>query len=488
MARLPRPRLGRLRRRTVAGAALVAILLVAGVVAIGLAAGDEATAAVDEEEVSVEVGPEPDGTQVELDVSVFTPEAGTPGADADGRRAAVLLAHGFGGSKDDNEGLARDLAAEGYVALTWTARGFGDSGGLIHLDSPDYEVADVSVLLDRLAERGDVRLDGDGDPVVGMAGGSYGGAVSLMAAGYDQRVDAIVPAITWHDLGEALFPQNAVRDGDGGDTGRRRVQAALGLAVRLRGTGRRRGGRGTRRRRHPRGRPAAPGGGPGAGVRALRRGRVPPVRLGGRDRPPRRRDPGAAPPVVARARPGPDRGADAARAGRPGLAVRPRPGRRQRAGHRRRRHRGRGALDRRRPRRRRIDAGGDRPHRPRAGLVRPPPARRPGPRPVVHAGAAGAPPRRRRPHAAPRSRLRRARRGVPAARGRDTAGASPRRAGSPRPSPACRGPAPRSAPRPPSGAGPRSVWRPCPARPRSSTASRSRRPSRSRASRGSRCR
>ena len=29
----------------------------------------------------------------------------------------------------------------GYVVLAYSARGFGRSGGLIHLDAPDFEVA-----------------------------------------------------------------------------------------------------------------------------------------------------------------------------------------------------------------------------------------------------------------------------------------------------------------------------------------------------------
>ncbi len=195
----------RLRRRGVVALVVAAALLVVGVV-VGVAVSGDDDVAVREEESSVPVGPEPDGEDVALDVSVFTPADDAPGADGDGRRAAVVLAHGFGGSKAQLTGQARELAADGYVVLTYTARGFGRSGGRIHLDSPDYEIADVSVLLDLLAERDDVRLDADGDPRVGIAGGSYGGAVALMAAGYDDRVDAIVPAITWNDLGESLFP------------------------------------------------------------------------------------------------------------------------------------------------------------------------------------------------------------------------------------------------------------------------------------------
>jgi ABC-2 type transport system ATP-binding protein len=151
----------------------------------------------------VPVGAEPDGSPVALDTTVFTP-------GPQGRHPAVLLAHGFGGSKADLEPRARALAARGYVVLTWTARGFGGSQGRIHLDDPAFEGADVKALVDVLAARPDVTLDADGDPRVGIAGGSYGGAVGLIAAGLDPRLDVVASAITWHDLADALFPQGAV--------------------------------------------------------------------------------------------------------------------------------------------------------------------------------------------------------------------------------------------------------------------------------------
>ncbi|MFE1846821.1 alpha/beta fold hydrolase [Streptomyces sp. NPDC059515] len=121
-------------------------------------------------------------------------------------RPAVLLGHGFGGSKEDVRQQAEDLARDGYAVLTWSARGFGKSTGKIGLNDPEGEVADVSRLLDWLAGRPEIQLDKDGDPRVGMAGGSYGGAIALLAAGHDDRVDAIAPAITYFDLADALFP------------------------------------------------------------------------------------------------------------------------------------------------------------------------------------------------------------------------------------------------------------------------------------------
>ena len=127
----------------------------------------------------------------------------------------------------------RDLAERGYVVLTYSARGFGRSTGQIGLNDPRFEIADLSTLIDLLADRDDVELDDDGDPRVGVAGGSYGGALALLGAAYDDRIDAIAPQITWNSLTAALFPSQTgpVDDADGRrhPAGRRhrRLQAAV---------------------------------------------------------------------------------------------------------------------------------------------------------------------------------------------------------------------------------------------------------------------
>ncbi|MFI8354288.1 alpha/beta fold hydrolase [Streptomyces cyaneofuscatus] len=141
---------------------------------------------------------------VPIDTSYFT-------AGGSGKRPAVLIGHGFGGSKNDVRAQAEKLAADGYAVLTWSARGFGKSGGAISLNDPDSEVKDVSGLIDWLAKRPEVELDKKGDPRVGLTGASYGGAVSLLAAGHDQRVDAIAPVITYWNLADALFPDGVFK-------------------------------------------------------------------------------------------------------------------------------------------------------------------------------------------------------------------------------------------------------------------------------------
>ncbi|RJQ72771.1 alpha/beta fold hydrolase [Pseudonocardiaceae bacterium YIM PH 21723] len=160
-------------------------------------------------DVTIPVAAAPDSPQtIDLDATVFQPER-TPAP-------AVLLAHGFGGNKDDLRDQATELARSGMLVLTFTARGFGKSGGQIALNSPDFEIADGKALVSWLAQRPDVLKDGPDDPKVGVSGGSYGGAFALLLAGTDKRVDVIAPVITYNDLTQSLLPNNATAPGPAG--------------------------------------------------------------------------------------------------------------------------------------------------------------------------------------------------------------------------------------------------------------------------------
>ncbi|MFJ6139878.1 alpha/beta fold hydrolase [Kitasatospora sp. NPDC092286] len=186
-------------RRVLAGA--VALVAVAGVgTAVAVAAGGEQAVRQEDRFLSM---PETPGSsrQIQLDTSYFT-----TGSDP---RPAILLAHGFGGSKEGERERAQQLARQGYAVLTWSARGFGHSGGKIGLNAPDREVEDVRHLVDWLAQRPEVQQDAPGDPRVGITGASYGGAVALLGSAYDHRIDAVASQITWWNLADALFPQGA---------------------------------------------------------------------------------------------------------------------------------------------------------------------------------------------------------------------------------------------------------------------------------------
>ncbi|WP_433918791.1 alpha/beta fold hydrolase [Streptomyces canus] len=192
------PPLRDLRRRPRRLAAAVAAVVVLAGAGTWTAVADDKPAPVHREDQVMAL----DG--VRIDTSYFT------SSDA-GRRPAVLLAHGFGGSKDDVREQAENLARDGYAVLTWSARSFGRSTGKIGLNDPKGEVQDVRKLIDWLARQPQVQLDKPGDPRVGVAGASYGGAISLLAAGYDDRVDAIAPAITYWNLSDALFPNGVFK-------------------------------------------------------------------------------------------------------------------------------------------------------------------------------------------------------------------------------------------------------------------------------------
>ncbi len=174
-------------RRTVATLGTVVAIAVGGLAAspsVAMAAGAatrlnvapgtvlEEVPGVLEEVLEVPVGAEPDGSPVTVDVTVFRPSGSAAGAGSAGPWPAVVLAHGFGGSKADLVERGRDLASRGYLVIGYSARGFGRSGGRIHLNDPAYEVADARALVDLLGARADVVHDAAGYPRVGVVGAS----------------------------------------------------------------------------------------------------------------------------------------------------------------------------------------------------------------------------------------------------------------------------------------------------------------------------
>src|SRR4051794_18143186 len=155
-----------------------------------------------------------DGTQIVL--SFFPSPQG-------GKAPTILEGHGWGGSRETNQDAASDegtgnvgvgaLRKAGFNVLTWDARGFGNSGGTVTVDSPDAEGRDVSALIDWLAQQPEAQLDKAGDPRVGMTGVSYAGGIELVTAPRDKRIDAIAPIIAWHSLLTSLYKEEIVKGG-----------------------------------------------------------------------------------------------------------------------------------------------------------------------------------------------------------------------------------------------------------------------------------
>src|SRR3954468_15802571 len=99
------------RRRAIAGS--VVLVLVAAL--IGWAVWPSSTGwTTHDERITVRTGPA-DAEQVALDTRLYLPR------NHSGKVPAVLLAHGFGGTKDSVRDDAQTLAGRGYAVLTWTA-------------------------------------------------------------------------------------------------------------------------------------------------------------------------------------------------------------------------------------------------------------------------------------------------------------------------------------------------------------------------------
>jgi len=180
----------------------IVLAVIAGLVAWAVAPKPPSYRTV-EAMLTVQTGPAGD-EPVQLDTTLYLPRS----ADAEHPVPVILLAHGFGGTKRSVADDAAEFADRGYAVLTWSAQGMGNSTGSIHLNNRDYEIRDAQQLLDWLATRPEIALDAAGDPRAAVVGGSYGGALALMLAGVDHRVDAIVPMITWHDLADAFLPES----------------------------------------------------------------------------------------------------------------------------------------------------------------------------------------------------------------------------------------------------------------------------------------
>jgi alpha-beta hydrolase superfamily lysophospholipase len=120
----------------------------------------------------------------------------------------LLLFHGLGQNHATMETIATAaFAPTGFASLACDARGTGASGGTFGLDGPN-EVQDVRDLFNWLAARPDVS-----DTQIGAFGLSLGGGVVWNAAVAGVPFKAIVPAITWTDLGAALNPNGVPKTG-----------------------------------------------------------------------------------------------------------------------------------------------------------------------------------------------------------------------------------------------------------------------------------
>ncbi|MGQ0536445.1 MAG: alpha/beta fold hydrolase [Methanobacteriota archaeon] len=147
-------------------------------------------------------------------ITVFQPNGSGPDA-----KAPILLhSHGWSGSRwrNNTAGLAnaKPYLDAGFGVVSIDMRGHGQSGGQARVHDPDFEIKDVSHVVNYTETLDWVLLEdtvNGRDPVMGALGGSYGGGYQILLSIFDPRLDAMAPDITWHDLVQSLAPNGAVK-------------------------------------------------------------------------------------------------------------------------------------------------------------------------------------------------------------------------------------------------------------------------------------
>ena len=142
-----------------------------------------------------------DGTSIAYDL--YEPDGTAPAGGWPG----VVVLHGLGGSKDQMAPVATVLAAHGYAALAYSARGQGTSTGDLELAGPN-EISDERALESFFAGLPEVS-----NADIGVWGISYGGGQAWdgLAAGIPYKAAEVVE--TWTDLYSALWPQDVAKSG-----------------------------------------------------------------------------------------------------------------------------------------------------------------------------------------------------------------------------------------------------------------------------------
>ena len=136
-----------------------------------------------------------DGTQ--LAGNVFIPQATTP----DETFPAIIFINSWAMEEHEYLVQAALFASEGYIVLSYSARGWGLSGGLIDVAKP-ADVQDLSAAIDWLEANTPVDMNN-----IGAAGMSYGAGISLLGIADEPRLKTVASMSGWGSLNRALYEQ-----------------------------------------------------------------------------------------------------------------------------------------------------------------------------------------------------------------------------------------------------------------------------------------
>lgn len=147
--------------------------------------------------------PDDRGAPVTLDAELMVPAEGTQPFPA------LILNHGFGGSRTGDGGLAARLVGQGYIVLRYSSRGFGNTPGQVDLIGykEQQDLLDAIHWLNDPTNVPEVWVDH-----IGQLGGSYGGGHAMMLATMnDPAIKAVAPLAAYIDFYRGLAPYNVAK-------------------------------------------------------------------------------------------------------------------------------------------------------------------------------------------------------------------------------------------------------------------------------------
>jgi predicted acyl esterase len=118
---------------------------------------------------------------------------------AGSKNPTVIFISSWGMNKWEYVIPANEYAEKGYTVVSYTARGFWESGGVIDMAGAN-DMADVSTAIDWAI------ANTNADPSrIGLSGISYGGGISILASSKDTRVKSVAAMSCWVNLAESFL-------------------------------------------------------------------------------------------------------------------------------------------------------------------------------------------------------------------------------------------------------------------------------------------